>query len=194
MESRYSVLALKRAPAAFGIAGLACLACLAGLAVAGVAWAGHHPPKPTPAKTPAKPKATAAVPAAASAPVPEAPLVDATPDPAKVVAAYLDDLPPPPAHESVRDTLNAHPGGLDECAAASSGRSGRVVVRFTISPTGVAEGGSIALDEVGDPVLADCLVKAILALSYPREGGAETQMAYPIVIADGAVVHVATHP
>jgi len=181
-------------------------AALAGVAVAGVASAAHHPAaKPAGAKPPSpKPggakagaskasgaklaAAPASLPASAPVATPASALVDTTPDPAKVVASYLDNLAPPPAHESIRNVVAAHRAELDDCLFGSAVHSdGRVVVRFHVSATGVAADAEVALDELDDPMLSDCLVKSLLSLSYSREGGAETEVVYPIVIQSGAI-------
>jgi hypothetical protein len=113
------------------------------------------------------------------------------PDPAKTAQSYLDNLPPPPAHESERDTIDGKADVLDACLEAASPppANGRVVVRFTVNADGSAKNATVLLDELNDLALETCLTTALVSFHYPREGGAATLVTYPLVIQDGAIQH-----
>lgn len=114
----------------------------------------------------------------------------APPGQADSASGPLHDAPPQQAHSSSDPPTHGDPPGTRPCcglspeqiqavfmasapqfqdcyASQGAGRSGRVILSFTVSPGGSVETASVEDDKINAAALSDCLLSVVRAMSFP---------------------------
>jgi TonB family protein len=160
---------------------LALQATLVALVGAAVFACAGEPETPAPANRPRVPKSDpGALPRAPEPPTRSRP--DTIPG-QEIVRGSLD---PQIIRRIVRRHLNEVKWCYEEALASNPALAGRIVVQFTIGPTGQVESSVLDSSAVNNPTVESCVVTAVRRWQFPKPiGGGTVLVQYPFVLTPG---------